>query len=250
MPWSHPAARMREFVLALRAIWGAWQDGTKLDFRGDYYSHTLMTPAFDPGPLPGGHRVLLAAVGTAMNAGGSRSGGRFAGARLHHPPLSGRGDLTGADRGAGPGGPARDGFEVKYSPFVVTGDNEAEMADAADEARERIAFYASTPAYRPVLELHGWGDLQTELNAMARKGEWKAMGGLIDDEVLEAFALIAPRPDLPAALGQWVRGLADRTGLAPAPGTDPERTAEMLEICRASAGAESTEPGKDPGDDR
>ena len=248
MPWSHPAARMREFVLALRAIWGAWQDGTKLDFRGDYYSHTLMTPAFDPGPLPGGPpRVLLAAVGTAM----TRVAAEVADGLLVHGFTTRRYlaevTLPALTAGLAQAGRARDGFEVKYSPFVVTGDNEAEMADAADEARERIAFYASTPAYRPVLELHGWGDLQTELNAMARKGEWKAMGGLIDDEVLEAFALIAPRPDLPAALGQWVRGLADRTGLAPAPGTDPERTAEMLAILRASAGAESADTGKGSG---
>ncbi len=206
MPWSHPAARMREFIAALQAIWASWQDGTPLDFRGDFYQHTLMTPMFNPGPLPQGPpRAFLAAVGTAM----TRVAGEVADGLLVHgfttrsylqdvtlPALA-----TALDRA----GRSRSEFQVKYSPFLVTGSSEAELADAATEARERIAFYASTPAYRPVLEHHGWGDLQTELNHLARRGEWKAMGGLIDDDVLEAFALVAPRSELAAALGRWMR---------------------------------------------
>src|SRR5277367_1682739 len=102
------------------------------------------------------------------------------------------------------------------------------MALAAEVTRERIAFYASTPAYRPVLELHGWGDLQTQLNTLARKGEWKAMGHLIDDDVLNAFALVSPLDGLPEAFTSWVAGLVDRTSFAPPPGTGPDQTAEML----------------------
>jgi probable F420-dependent oxidoreductase len=129
-------------------------------------------------------------------------------------------------------GRSREAFEIKYSPFVVTGADEREMARSAATARERIAFYASTPAYRPVLEHHGWGDLQTELNIKARKGEWQAMGELIDDEVLAAFAITVPSAEVPRALGHWVHGLADRTSLPPGPGVSPEETSEMVTAVR------------------
>jgi probable F420-dependent oxidoreductase len=135
-------------------------------------------------------------------------------------------------------GRRRQDFQVKYSPFVVTGSDEKELAEAAVEVKERIAFYASTPSYRPVLEHHGWGDLQTELNLLARRGEWQAMGGLIDDEVLAAFAVVAPRPELPATLGRWMRGLADRTTWSSPPGTSPEEATEVLTTLRVAAGPE------------
>ncbi len=239
MPWSHPAARMREFILALRAIWESWQHTTPLDFRGDFYQHTLMTPVFDPGPLSfGPPRVLLAAVGTAM----TRVAAEVADGLLVHS-FTTRSylqevTLPALEAGLADAGRSRHDFEVKYPPFVVTGSDDKELAEAATEARERIAFYASTPAYRPVLEHHGWGDLQRELNTLARKGEWKAMGGLIDDEVLSAFAVIAPRSDLPAALGRWVGGLADRTSWTPPAGASPEETSETLTVLRSAAGPE------------
>ena len=236
MPWSRPAARMGEFVRAMQAIWDAWQHGSPLDFQGDFYHHTLMTPNFDPGPLPEGPpRVLVAAVGTAM----TRIAGEVADGLLVHgfTTLRYLQDVTlpALEAGLARSGRSRRDFEVKYAPFVVTGSTEEELGRATEETRERIAFYASTPAYRPVLEHHGWGDLQTALNVLARQGEWKAMGGLIDDDVLHAFALVAPLPDLPAALGRWVGGLADRTGLSPPRGLDAEQTAEMVAAVRATA---------------
>ncbi len=242
MPWSQPAARMREFILAMRAIWATWQHGTPLDFRGEFYQHTLMTPAFDPGPLPEGPpRVLLAAVGTSM----TRVAAEVADGLLVHGFTTrsylSEVTLPTLDAALAAAGRSRQGFEVKYPPFVVSGPDERELADAATEAKERIAFYASTPAYRPVLEHHGWGDLQPELNQLARRGEWKAMGGLIDDEVLAAFAVIAPTPELPAALGRWVGGLADRTSWSSPPGTSPEQTMDLLAAVRAAAA--SPEPG-------
>jgi probable F420-dependent oxidoreductase len=244
MPWSQPAARMREFILALGAIWDSWQNGTKLDFQGDFYSHTLMTPAFAPRPLPGGPpRVLLAAVGTGM----TRVAAEVADGLLAHSFTTQRYlrevTLPAIDAGLAKSGRSRDQFEVKYGPFVVTGADVAEMKRSADEARERIAFYASTPAYRPVLELHGWGDLQRDLNAMARRGEWQQMGGLIDDEMLAAFAVIAPRNELPAAIGQWVQGLADRTSFTPAPADSSEQTSEMIAGLRSAAGDDGTDNG-------
>jgi probable F420-dependent oxidoreductase len=239
MPWSRPAARMREFIVAVQAIWSSWQDGTKLDFNGDFYSHTLMTPMFDPGPLADGPpRILLAAVGTAM----TRVAAEVADGLLVHGFTTRRYlsevTLPTVTAGLAQAGRSSQDFEIKYSPFVVTGDDDEEMGRAAAEVRERIAFYASTPSYRPVLELHGWGDLQSDLNALARKGEWKAMGNLIDDEVLQAFAVIAPTSELPTALGRWIWGLADRTSLAPRPGARPEQTAEVVAALRAAAVSE------------
>jgi probable F420-dependent oxidoreductase len=220
---------MRELILAMRAIWASWQDGTRLDFQGEFYTHTLMTPTFDPGPIPAGPpKVLLAAVGEAMTG----VAGDVADGLLVHGFTTRRYvqevTLPTLEASLARSGRSRQAFEVKYAPFVVTGADEAEMALSAEVARERIAFYASTPAYRPVLELHGWGDLQTELNALARKGEWKAMGHLIDDDVLHAFALVSPVDGLPEAFAAWVGGLADRTSFTPPPGTGPEQTAEML----------------------
>jgi hypothetical protein len=122
---------------------------------------------------------------------------------------------------------------------VVTGSTEEEMAGSAKTARERIAFYASTPTYRPVLELHGWGDLQRDLNTLARQGKWAEMGDLIDDEVLANFALIAPTDQVPDALGRWVADCADRTSFSAPSDGDPEAVATQVAAIRdgaASAG--------------
>jgi probable F420-dependent oxidoreductase len=241
MPWSHPAARMREFVLALRAIWTSWQDTQPLDFRGEFYTHTLMTPNFDPGPLASGPpRVFVAAVGEAMTATAAQVGdGLLAHGFTTRRYLS-EVTLPAVERALAAAGRDRSGFEITYAPFVVTGPDEEAMVRAADEARERIAFYASTPSYRSVLELHGWGDLQTELNTLARKGEWKAMGGLIDDEVLNAFAVVAGTDELAGAYRAWVSGLADRTSFTPPPGVDPDRAAAMVAEVRGAGAAPKT----------
>jgi probable F420-dependent oxidoreductase len=236
MPWSHPAARMREYVLALRAIWRSWQDGAKLDFEGEFYRHTLMTPMFSPGPLESGApRVLLAAVGDAM----TRVAGEVADGLIVHGFTTRRYirevTLPTLGQGLARGGRAREDFEFVYAPFVVTGADERAMAASAAVARERIAFYASTPTYRPVLELHGLGDLQGELNALARRGEWQAMGGLIDDEVLGEFAVVAPLDELPAAYARWVGGLANRTSFTPPEAIGADAARELIASVRASA---------------
>jgi len=190
MPWSHPAARMREYVLALRAIWACWNDGTRLSFRGDYYTHTVMTPFFSPGPNPfGPPPVLLAGVGPAMTA----AAGEVADGFLAHGFTTERylREVTlpalaqGRQRATEP----RDDFQVAGSPLVAAGRTEEELAAAVAGVRGQIAFYGSTPAYRPVLELHGWGGLADELHTLSRTGRWDDMGALIDDDVLAAFAV-------------------------------------------------------------
>ena len=199
MPWSHPAARMREYILAMRAIWDCWHNGTKLSFTGEFYSHTLMTPFFNPGPSPyGAPPVMLAGVGAAMTA----VAGEVADGFLCHGFTTERylREVTLPTlAGARPGGELA-GFEVSGSPFVVTGRTDEEMSEARRGVREQIAFYGSTPAYRPVLELHGWGALSEELHGLSRLGKWKEMGEAIDDQVLDAFAVTAEPDQVAAAL--------------------------------------------------
>jgi probable F420-dependent oxidoreductase len=190
MPWSHPAARMREFVLAMRAIWSSWNESTKLDFRGEFYTHTLMTPMFNPGPNKyGAPRVYVAAVGELM----TEVVGEVADGLLAHGFTTERymreATIPALERGLGKSGRSLKDFDISYPAMIVTGSNDEEIEAAKFAVKSQIAFYGSTPAYRPVLELHGWGDLQTELNTLSKQGEWVAMAQLIDDDVLDAFAV-------------------------------------------------------------
>jgi probable F420-dependent oxidoreductase len=192
MPWSHPVPRMREFVLAMQAIWRSWHDGVPLDFQGDFYSHTLMTPFFNPGSNPyGPPKVLLAGVGEQM----TELAGEVADGFMCHGFATERYlrevTLPALERARARRGMSMTGFQVSGLPFVVTGRTAEEMAGSADAVREQLAFYAATPAYRSVLELHGWGELQPDLNAMSKAGRWPEMAGLIDDDMLDAFAVVA-----------------------------------------------------------
>jgi probable F420-dependent oxidoreductase len=204
MPWSHPASRMEEFIGAVRAIWASWATGERLAFRGEFYQHTLMTEFFNPGPNPFGNPpIMLAAVGELMTA----AAGRAADGMLCHsfttqdylrertiPALvAARGSL--------------DGFTLSLPAFVVVGRDEQARAEAELGVRAQIAFYGSTPSYRPVLDLHGWRDLHERLNTLSRQHAWAEMGALITDDVLDAFA-VAGDP------GQVAAGLTARFGNA------------------------------------
>jgi probable F420-dependent oxidoreductase len=211
MPWSRPVARMREYVGALRAIWDCWQNGTRLGFEGDFYTHKLMTPMFTPEPLPcTAPKVFVAAVGEAM----TEMCGEVADGLIAHAFTTRRymDELTcpALQRGLARSGRDRGDIAVSCPVFVVTGRTEAEMASAAEVIRKQVAFYGSTPAYLKVLELHGWGDLHTELHRLARQGDWDGMGALIDDDVLDAFAVVAPADEVAAALGERCAGVVDR----------------------------------------
>jgi probable F420-dependent oxidoreductase len=191
MEWSKPAARMRELVQAMHAIWDSWMTGSKLDFRGDFYTHTLMTPFFNPGPHEFGHpRVFLAGVGPLMTeVAGEVCDGFFCHGFTTERYLR-EVTLPALEEGRRKAGKTMDGFEICGPSFVVTGSTEEEMEAAKVGTRRQIAFYGSTPAYRPVLDLHGWGELQTELNVLSKDGRWEEMGTLIDDEILETFAVV------------------------------------------------------------
>lgn len=211
MPWGQPVRRMREFIMALHAIWGSWRDGTKLRFEGDFYTHKLMTPMFTPPPHPyGSPRVFVAAVGEAMTEMcGEVADGMLAHAfttRRYFHEVTTPALLRGMERS----GRQRGEFQLSAPIFVVTGQSDAELAAAAVGTRKQIAFYGSTPAYRKVLELHGWGDLHTELHRLSLQGEWDTMGSLIDDEILNEFAVVAALDELAEKIRDRCDGVIDR----------------------------------------
>ncbi|HEY5384121.1 MAG TPA: LLM class F420-dependent oxidoreductase [Acidimicrobiales bacterium] len=211
MPWSHPAPRMRELVLAIRAIWNTWETGEPLAFRGEFYTHTLMTPFFNPGPNPYGNpKILLAAVGELMTEVAGEVGDGFLVHGFSTERYLREVSLPALGRGAAKAGKTRMDLTVSYPGFVVTGPDEQSMEAAAKGVREQIAFYGSTPAYRPVLELHGWGDLQPELNTLSKRGEWEKMGELINDDILNAFAVVAPLDQVATEVRNRFEGMVDR----------------------------------------
>ena len=224
MPWSQPVRRMREFVLALHEIWSCWRDGTRLGFEGDFYTHKLMTPMFTPEPQPHAFpKIFVAAVGEAM----TEMCGEVADGMLAHAFTTKRyfEEVTTPAllRGMQRAGRQRSEFALSAPIFVVTGNDDSELAACAVGTRKQIAFYGSTPAYRKVLELHGWGELHTELHRLSRAGEWDAMGSLIDDEILEAFAVVAPLDEVADKIRDRCDGVIDRV-LVGFPSSVPEDT--------------------------
>ncbi|MDH3295294.1 MAG: LLM class F420-dependent oxidoreductase [Acidimicrobiia bacterium] len=234
MEWSKPAARMREMVQAVHAIWDCWSTDGKLSFRGDFYTHTLMTPFFNPGPNPHGYpRIFLAGVGPLM----TEVAGEVADGFICHAFTTERFlrevTLPALSEGRAKAGKTMEGFEISGPSFVVTGDNEEDLEAAAASTRQQIAFYGSTPAYRPVLDLHGWGDLQDELNRLSKQGDWKTMGTLIDDEILNTFAVVgepeAIAPELKRRYGDCVNRISF---YAPYSG-EPERWRRVFDELKA-----------------
>jgi probable F420-dependent oxidoreductase len=234
MPWSHPAARMRELILAMRAIWRCWDDGEPLDFRGDFYRHTLMTPFFNPGPSGfGPPKVFLAAVGELM----TEVAGEVADGIIIHGFTTERYvrevTVPAIERGLAKAGRTRRDFEVSGPLFVVSGSTEDETERARAAVRQQVAFYGSTPAYRGVLELHGWGELQGELNALSKQGKWTEMGALIDDEMLSTFAVVAEPARVADELSRRFGDVVDRCSFYAPYRSDPEQWAAVVAQLKA-----------------
>jgi probable F420-dependent oxidoreductase len=214
MPWSRPADRMREFVLAVRAIWSSWEQSIPLRFEGEFYTHTLMTPMFDQGPSEHGTpKVFVAAVGPGM----TRVAGEVADGLMAHgftTPEYLR-DVTMTNLATGLAAAGRDRSEVEVTLPLLTVVDGPDVEQSMRATRMQLGFYGSTPAYRPVLEHHGWGDLGDELNRLSKAGDWEAMGRAIDDEVVETFAIVSDRDGVAAAVEERFGGLVDRvqTGL-------------------------------------
>lgn len=212
MPWDSPGPRLREYVEALRAIWHSWQTGDPLEFKGEFYEFTLMTPFFNPGPID--HPdvpIYLAGVNEYV----SRVAGEVSdGIHIHpfhtleyldqvvYPAIA---------RGAQGRGREFTDVETVVPVFVITGRNETEMANSEFATKLQIAFYASTPTYRAVLDLHGW-DVGPQLTAMSKRGEWLAMGSVVPDEMVAELAVRAPLGELGEAVADKYRGKVDRIG--------------------------------------
>lgn len=230
MPWSAPAPRMREFIDALHAIWNSWREGSKLEFEGEFYRHTLMPPIMVPEPTPFANpRVALAAV----NAGMARVAGEVADGLVCHgfstPAWIKTALLPALTDGLATSGRDRSEIEISCPVLTATGPTEQAVSEAIEVVRAIIAFYGSTPAYRPVLALHGWEDLGVELHQCTVDGRWDQIKDLVPDEVVEAFAVVATWDELPNELAIRYGGVVDRVMYAvPFDTAPPDVVADMV----------------------
>ena len=211
MAWEAPVARLRDYIGALRAIWSAWQSGAKLDYHSRFYSHTLMTPFFNPGPIVD-PRVPIYIAG--VNEGLARLAGELCEGFHVHPFHSVKyvNEIVRPQVAAGAERAGRTLADVVLasSVFVITGENEAAFDNMRRMAREQIAFYASTPTYRVVMAAHGWQDAGEQLSRLATMKRWDKMGAVITDDMLEVFAVQAPLDRLGQALRARYDGVLDR----------------------------------------
>ncbi len=213
MPWSKPAARMREYVLALKAIWACWYEGAPLDFRGEFYNHSLMTPMFTPTDRDyGAPPVYVAAVGPLM----TENAAEVADGILLHAFTTEEYirtvTLPALEAGLAKSGRSRDQLQVVAAPFFVTGETEEQFEQVKLAALNQIAFYGSTPAYRHVLESVGYGELQGELNRLSKEGKWLEMGQCIDDTLLDKIALVGEPKEIAQKMHQRYGDVFDITG--------------------------------------
>jgi probable F420-dependent oxidoreductase len=212
--WDAPVGRLRDYIAALRAIWQSWQTGQKLAYRGEFYQHTLMTPFFNPGPIDHPDIPIYIA---GVNEGLARLAGETCAGFHAHPfhTVAYLNQLVRPQIAAGAAKAGRDAAQVAIasSVFVVTGATQREQDAMAQAVRSQIAFYASTPSYRVVLETHGWEGVGEQLSTLAASGQWGNMGALISDTMLDACAVVAPLNGLGAALHTRYTGVLDRVAL-------------------------------------
>ena len=236
--WSHPAPRMREMIMAIRAIWDTWENGTPLAFRGDFYTHTLMTPFFTPERADlagfGVPKIFLAGVGEMM----TEVAGQVCDGFICHGFTTERYlrevTLPALQRGRAKAGKTMEGFEIVGPSFVVTGNNEEELSAAAAGTRQQIAFYGSTPAYRGVLDMHGWDGLHDELNALSKQGQWVEMGNLITDEILNTFAVVGEPEHMAPELQRRYGDVIQRISFYAPYKSDPSRWAGIIQALKSA----------------
>lgn len=213
MDWTPPVPRLREYIEAMRAIWASFQTGTPLRYLGEQYKLTLLTPFFSPGAISDPDIPIYIA---GVNDGLCRLAGELCQGFHVHPfhTLRYLNDLIipSIEQGAAKAGRSRSDVALSCAIFVVTGHNQEEIKNNSVYVRSQIAFYASTPSYSSVMEMHGWMDLHERLNLMSREGRWYEMGDLISDDMLNAFAVVAPVDELALAVKARYAGLLDRIG--------------------------------------
>jgi probable F420-dependent oxidoreductase len=214
MPWDKPASRLRDYILALRAIWQSFQTEGSLNYEGEFYQHTLMTPFFNPGPIEHPEiPIYIAGVNTRL---ATLAGELCDGFHVHpfHTPEYVRQVIKPAiAKGAEKENRGPEDVELATSVFVITGENESEIEEQREKIRAQAAFYASTPTYRTVLEVHGWEDVSEKLGKLAKNKKWDEMPKLITDEMLHAFAIEAAPDDIGPALKERYEGLIERVAL-------------------------------------
>ncbi|MGE4044444.1 MAG: TIGR03617 family F420-dependent LLM class oxidoreductase [Acetobacteraceae bacterium] len=232
-PWIAPAARMGEYVESLRAIFRCWEYGEKLNYRGKYYNFTLMTPEFSPPrlemPLPA---IAMAAVGPLMLKTAARTSDSV---RLHsfatrkyleevvRPMLAEQLAAAGKSFAA---------CEITGGGFIATGPDEAAVKEAAEKVRYRVAFYGSTPAYRPVFNLHGLSDLGVKLTEMSKQGQWNQMAAQVSDDVLDLFVARATYEGLPEAIEKRFGGIVDSVSVDFTPSTNAATRRRTIEAIK------------------
>jgi len=214
VPWSAPAPRLREYVQSVRAIWDCWENGTRLNYEGEHYQFSLMTPNFTPEPLDVSlPRIQIAAVGPAMMKVAAEE---CDGVMLHTFCTAGylrEQIMPRLERGLTRAGKARKDFEISGGGFVVTGKDEATVAEQFEWVRTRIGFYGSTPSYWPVFEVHGLEDLGHKLNEMSKQGKWDEMTQEVSDEVVHLFAAVGTHEHIAGAIDTHFGGLVDVVSL-------------------------------------
>ena len=214
MPWDRPAARLREYILALRAIWESFQTEVPLQFEGEFYRHTLMTPFFNPGPIEHPEIPLyIAGVNTRLAELAGELCEGFHVHPFHSPEYVSRTVIPAIADGAKQGDRDPGQVTLATSAFVITGENRESATEQRESVRDQISFYASTPTYRTVLKAHGWEEIGERLGTMAREKRWREMPALITDEMLAAFAIEAAPDEIGPALKERYDGLIDRVAL-------------------------------------
>ena len=214
MPWDRPAARLREYILALRAIWESFQTEVPLQFEGEFYRHTLMTPFFNPGPIEHPEIPLyIAGVNTRLAELAGELCEGFHVHPFHSPEYVRRTVIPAIAEGARQANRDLDQVTLATSAFVITGENRESATEQRESVRAQISFYASTPTYRTVLEAHGWEEVGERLGTLAREKKWREMPALITDEMLAAFAIEAAPDEIGPALRERYEGLIDRVAL-------------------------------------
>ena len=214
LEFDPPAARMREYILAVKAFFDCWQNGTRLDFQGKYYRHTLMTQMFNPGPNPYGiPPILLGALGPRM----TEVAGEVADGLIVHPfnsmPFLEEQALPAVQRGLAKSGRARSDFILQVNAIVITGETAEAYQAAEDSVKGLLGFYASTPAYKPPMDAVGLGDLQPVLNALSKEGKWDELGNYINDDFIDAFCTRGKPEDIAGLLKAKYGNYADRLAI-------------------------------------
>lgn len=229
MPWHKPARQMREFIGAMSAIFACWYDGTRLDFRGEYYQHTLMPSTFTPPDTETSFKpeILLSATGPLM----TKVAGEVADGLITHPFSTERYlkevTLPAVNEGLLKRERSLDSFQIDYAPMLAIGNTDEELEHSITIVKDRIAFYGCTVAYRPVLELHGWGALQDELIPLNRSHRRNDMVELIDDEILHTIAIVGTPSDAVTEMKRRFDGVVNRTGFSGS-AIDREELPELL----------------------